>query len=150
MAVDNNVQSLYKDVYQLKAEISQISNILGKLDNTIDKLTEVSTNISQLLAIQTNRLESQEKISEKLSKELDDNDKLIRQEINRLEKQLREELEDQYDEILKEIKSMKESNQKQHDALNSKLSIVEKWIWLVSGGAAVVGFILSKLTSKIF
>lgn len=147
---ESNVQAIYKDVYQLKAEITQISNILTKLDNTIDKLTEVSTNISQLLAIQTNRLETQEKISEKLSKELDDNDKLIRQEIARLEKDLREELEDQYDEILKEIKSMKESNHKQHETLNSKLAIVEKWIWLVSGGAAVVGFILSKLTSKLF
>ena len=60
------VADIAKDVYQLKADMAQINTLVDRLDITITKLTEVSTNISELLAVQTNRLETQEKLSSKL------------------------------------------------------------------------------------
>lgn len=145
-----DINELYKDIYAVKAQMSSLSNLIDRLDTTIEKLTEVSSNISQLLAVQSNRLEHLEKMSADLSSEIDSNDRNVQGQINHLEKEIYKEIETSHNILLSEIKQMKESNQKQLDSLNEKLAFVERWMWIVSGGAAVVGFILSKISIKFF
>ena len=145
-----DINELYKDIYTVKAQMSNLSNLIDRLDTTIEKLTEVSSNISQLLAVQSNRLEHLEKMSADLSSEIDSNDRNVQGQLNHLEKEIYKEIETSHSILLSEIKQMKESNQKQLDSLNEKLAFVERWMWIVSGGAAVVGFILSKISIKFF
>jgi chromosome segregation ATPase len=146
----NEVNDLYRDVYQIRAEMGQLNGLIERLDTTIERLTEVSTTISKLLAVQTNRLDHLEKMSSDLSNEVDENDKHIHTQIATVEKELYKEIEDHHLKIMSELKIMKEENQKQHASLSEKLAFVERWMWVVSGGAAVIGFILSKVTSKFF
>lgn len=148
MPADNN--ELFKDVVQMKAEMNQLNNLIGRLDTTIEKLTEVSTTISQLLAVQSNRLEHLEKMSQELSKEIDTNDNNVQSKLSVLEREIYKEMEQNQLVLLTEIKSLKETSQRQFEQMEQKLATVEKWMWLVSGGAAVVGFILSKITMKFF
>jgi len=61
----------------------------------------------------------------------------------------RKELHDMINElrvdIMQEIKAMREEAAAQHAAQQKKIDELNKWRWLVIGGAAVVGYILSKL-----
>ena len=80
-------------------------------------------------------------IYEKFDKTLDKLDE--RQVEDRKEMQL---IVDQMrNDLMKEIKAMREDMAKQHDVENKKIEELNRWRWIVLGGAAVVGWIISKL-----
>lgn len=144
---------------QLKSDISQISVLVDRLDITIGKLTEVATNVSQLLAVQGNRLDQQEKASNQLSyllekrrDELIESTEALHKRINTVERDIETQINKLNDKILDEMKAIRDENKHMHSALNKKITELEKWMWVVTGGAAVVGFLLSKMIDfdKIF
>ena len=49
--------------------------------------------------------------------------------------------------IVQEMKIMRDEAQKQHEAQQRKIDDLNKWRWLVVGGAGVVGWVISKLFS---
>ena len=111
---------LYKDVVKLKSDMAQINVLVDRIDVTIEKLTEVSKNISELLAVQANRLEFQEKITQQLSvlmekrrDESEENIRYLREEMEKVEKDLNKVLDEKYHDILDEIKSIRDDNSKQ-------------------------------------
>lgn len=147
-----DLNELAKEVSALRANMAQIDTLVDRLDVTIEKLTEVSTNVSQLLAVQGSRLDQQERSSNQLSlliekrkDEVSEGIEILHKRINTTEKDFKQELEKLNEKILEEIKAIREDNLEQHKALNEKISKLEKWMWIVTGGAAVVGFLLSKV-----
>lgn len=147
-----DLNELAKEVSALRADMAQINTLVDRLDVTIEKLTEVSTNVSQLLAVQGSRLDQQERSSSQLSlliekrkDEVSESIEILHKRINTSEKDFKVELEKLNERILDEIKAIREDNLEQHKALNEKISKLERWVWYVTGGAAVVGFLLSKV-----
>lgn len=147
-----DLNELAKDVSALRADMAQINTLVDRLDVTIEKLTEVSSNVSQLLAVQGSRLDQQERSSNQLSlllekrkDEFSESVEILHKRINTTEKDFKQELEKLNEKILEEMKSIREDNLEQHKALNEKISKLERWMWIVTGGAAVVGFLLSKV-----
>lgn len=142
MAGSNDVvQDLVKDVYLLKSEIKQIGTLVDRLDTTIDKLTEVSKNISELLAVQGTRLQYQEKMSNQLAEWIEQ----TKQESVKTKKTVGEEMASSEKKIMEEIKSLKIDMISHHEKMDSKLAVIEQWKWIVTGGSIVIGFIISKL-----
>ena len=145
----SNINDLYKDVYQLKAEIQHFNTLVDRLDVTISHLSTVSKNISELLAVQGTRLQYQEKMAEQLSELIQKTNKESSKNNDEIETSLNQRINTLEKDLMQEIKNLRDENKKQHEEMKSKLGIVEKWIWVVTGGAAVVGFIVSKLSSAI-
>jgi hypothetical protein len=144
-----NINDLYRDVYQLKAEIQHVNTLVERLDVAISHLSTVSKNISELLAVQGTRLQFQEKMSEQLSELIQKTTKESTKNNDEVESTLNKRIDDLEKDVLIEIKNLRDENKKQHEEMKSKLGIVEKWIWVVTGGAAVIGFIISKISSAI-
>lgn len=144
-----NINDLYKDVYQIKAELHHVNALIDRLDVAISQLSTVSKNISELLAVQGTRLQYQEKMSEQLSRLIQKTDKQTTQNNNEIEGAFNRKIDELETELFAEIKLLRDENKKQHEEMKSKLAVVEKWIWVVSGGAAVVGFLISKASSYI-
>lgn len=146
------LNELAKEVSALRADMAQINTLVDRLDVTIEKLTEVSSYVSQLLAVQGSRLDQQERSSNQLSlliekrkDEVSESIEVLHKRIHNSEKDFKQELEKLNERILDEIKAIREDNLEQHKALNEKISKLERWVWYVTGGAAVVGFLLSKV-----
>jgi hypothetical protein len=53
-------KAIVEDISYLKQDMAKVGLLVDRLDVTIDKLTEVSTNISQLLAVHETKITSQE------------------------------------------------------------------------------------------
>ena len=147
-----DLNELTKEVSALRADMSLINTLVDRLDITIEKLTEVSTSVSQLLAVQGSRLDQQERSSNQLSlliekrkDEVSESLENLHKRINTTERDFKHELEKSNEKILQEIKAIREENIVQHKALNEKISKLEKWVWYVTGGAADIGFLLSKV-----
>ena len=60
-------------------------------------------------------------------------------------KELQMMMDDLRDGVLQEIKAMREEAQSQHLAQQKKIDELNKLRWLIVGGAAVIGYILSKV-----
>jgi len=117
----------------LRKDIESVNSIQGRLDTAIDKLTDVSTSIKSMLAVHEEKIQRQEQIDEvifnKLKDRADEIDNVYRdlqREINLVEKRL-----------INEIKSLRND-------VGPRIGVLEKWRWLIIGGAIVIGWVLSK------
>lgn len=115
-------------VYELQRKTERIDVVLDRLDASIEKLTEVSQNVSRLLAVHEEKLDQQERINT---------------HFNNLLEQRRTEVEDKLEDIWDELKEIKTEQKNQHFEINEKLNKFERFVWMVGGGGVVLGFILS-------
>lgn len=150
--VRDDLSKLSEDVSYLKKDMAVVGNLVDRLDTTIDKLTDISNNISSLLAVHETKLTSQEIITkqttelvEKRRVEMESKIELLHARISSGEKELEEKIDAEYEDIMTQLKEMRQESAAQHDALNQRISTMEKWMWLVIGGSIVVGFILNAI-----
>lgn len=60
-----------------------------------------------------------------------------------------EKIDNQYDDIMNELKDMRKESTEQHNKLSGRITTMEKWMWTVMGGALVVGSLISYLSKYI-
>lgn len=151
------VAKLAADVSYLQTDMAKVGALVDRLDTTIDKLTEVSTSLSQLMAVHEAKLSAQEIITkqttdlvEKRRVEMEDKVQQLHARISSGEKELAGKIEEQYDDIMTEIKEMRQESQTQHTALSDRITAMEKWQWIIIGGSIIVGVILSQVNLAQF
>ena len=118
---------------KLEAEVTFLKKVVDKLDTSIEKITDTSAQISKLLAVHDNRLESQEKRDEKLENEvrilhgrITDNSKEIIAALHEVEQRLADAATDQHNAIQNDV-----------FAVGDRVKELEKWKWYIIGGVAV-------------
>ena len=152
MTTDSDVKKLSENVASLQKDMAQVGTLVERLDVTIEKLTEVSTTVSQLLAVQGNRLEFQEKIQERLEKMVEDRRsetsrsiKEVYVRIENVERGLQEDMDDGYNKIAVKLEQLGKEGSDQHKVLNDRMTRMEKWMWMLIGGGIVVGALFSNI-----
>ena len=150
MAVQPSLQKLADNVSYLQQDMAKVGMLVDRLDTTIDKLADISNNVSNLLAVHETKLSAQEIISkqtvdlvEKRRIETDDKLQTIHARISSGEKELADKIDTQYDEIMRELKEMRIESTTQHNKLSGRITTMEKWMWTVIGGSAVVGGLIT-------
>jgi chromosome segregation ATPase len=135
---EQDIQKLAVDIEGMKKDIANSNMFHSRLDTAIDKLTDVSTSIKQMLAVHEQKLTQTEKTEEILfdkvrerGEELDIVYRDLQRDINQVEKRL-----------LLEMKTLK-------SCFDGRVSVLERWRWLIIGGALAIGFIVAKNMPKI-
>jgi ABC-type siderophore export system fused ATPase/permease subunit len=148
--VTPSVNKLADDISYLSKDMAVVNTLVGRLDTTIDKLTDISSSVSNLLAVHETKLTSQEIISKQLSDlvearrvETDDKIQILHERISSGERELKVSIDKQYDELMTEIKEMRAESAAQHTTLSDRITAMEKWMWTVIGGSAIVGGIIT-------
>ena len=134
----NGTTDLKVQIEGLKKDIENVNNLNSRLDVAIDKLTDVSTSIKQMLAVHEEKISRQEQIDEIIFDKL----KERASEIDTVYRDLQKEIQQVEKRLLIEIKSIKLD-------IGARVGILEKYRWIIMGGAIVVGFILSKNFANI-
>lgn len=145
-----DLQKLTDNVSYLQRDMAKVGMLVDRLDTTIDKLADISNNVSSLLAVHETKLTANEIISkqtvelvEKRRIETDDKIQTVHARISSGEKELSEKIDVQYDEIMRELKEMRIESTTQHNKLSGRITTMEKWMWAVVGGAGVVGGLIT-------
>jgi hypothetical protein len=151
-----NLSKLAETVSGLNQDMAKVGTLVDRLDTTIIKLADISANVSQLLAVHESKLTAQEIVTkqtvdliEKRRVETDDKIQLVHGRISSGEKELTEKIDNQYDDIMNELKDMRKESTEQHEKLSGRITTMEKWMWTVMGGAIVVGSLISYLSKYI-
>ena len=116
---ENGTTDIKIQLESLRKDIENVNGIQGRLDTAIDKLTDVSTSIKSMLAVHEEKLQRSEQIDEVIFSKLKENIELS-------EKRL-----------LCEIKTIRND-------IGDRVSLLERWRWLILGGSIVIGWVLSK------
>ena len=116
----------------LKKDIENTQNLNSRLDTAIEKLTDVSTSIKQMLAVHEEKISRQEQIDEVIFDKL----KERAGEIDTVHRELSKEIQQVEKRLLIEMKQIKLD-------IGSRVGILEKYRWLIMGGAIVVGWFIA-------
>ena len=116
----------------LKKDIENVTNLNARLDTAIEKLTDVSTSIKQMLAVHEEKISRQEQIDEIIFDKL----KERAGEIDTVHRELTKEIQQVEKRLLIEIKTIKLD-------IGGRVGILEKYKWLIMGGAIVVGWFIA-------
>lgn len=121
------------------SDIEHIEKRQSRIEDAIDKLTEISADLNKMLAVQEQRLSQQERsmgnIEDMVEKRREEYDKKLQNvyDVMRVEDT----------KILDELEEMRKEQKDQHKALSDKMTSVEKIIWTYLGGFSVIIFLIS-------
>ena len=130
---ENGTKEILIDIAGLKKDVEQVNTIHNRLDTAIDKLTDVSTSIKQMLAVHEEKISRQEQTDEVIVTKLRER----QLEIDTVYKELQKEIQQTEKRLLIEIKSLKLD-------IGGRVGTLEKYKWLILGGSIVIGWILSR------
>ena len=101
--------------------------ILERLEKVVDKLSDNSTKMGQLLAVHNEKLDKQDRIDAVLFEKVDS----VHREVNR-----------KADEI-------KKGCERDIRKVDNRLQVMEKKMWTIFGGLAVISFMVSPIGQKV-
>jgi len=135
-----------------EADIKALEKIVEKLDDSIEKLTEVNNNIGKLLAVHEERMNNIEKDTDRNVEDIRD----LHTKINEFGKEMLKRMDALDTSFDTKMKSQAETATKQHneiqtnverkiDLLGDRLRVLEQWKYFVIGAAAVIGYLVKYL-----
>ena len=142
-----DLNKLATDLQVLKNEVEQVASVNTKLDSAIDKLTDISGSIKSMLAVHEEKLSKQEEIDkaifnliENRRQEFDNNYKELHSRINKIHKDLTDEIDMSQKRLMCEIKTLNSN-------LDGRIGVFEKYRWIIIGAAIVLGLSMPQLMS---
>ena len=116
---------------------------LSKIDDAIQRLASVASDLSRMIAVHEQRLAQQEKVTDGAIDLL---------EQRRIE--FDQKLDDVYNvfraedaKIIDELKKNRESSRMQHEEQNQKINKLQQFMWMALGAGTALGYVLSIVTN---
>ena len=127
----NNLKELIKDIAVLKADRDTSGQVHQKLDNAITKLTDISAGIKSMLAVHEEKIRRVDTSQDDLFSILEDR-----------RREWETDLKDLHSRISTQSRDLREAIDQVTNRLDSRVGVLERWRWLIIGGAILLGFIL--------
>ena len=148
------VKTLETEVALVKQDVNQIGQLFSKLETALDKITDVSNNIGQILAVHEQRLQEGEKEFEAMKIEMNNAENKFDNEVkdlhSRLTSNTREieaKMSKEIDKVLDSIKDLKEHLIDKNDKIETRIAALERWRWILVGAMLVGAMIVPELPS---
>jgi len=151
--------SVETELALIKQDVVNIFELFGKLDLAISKFGDISNNINKLLAVHEERINSNEKQAFALERTIVTIETNLEQDIKELHsrittttREIADDLCESEKRIMGAIKELKQELYKERDEVNKKskdletrISALEKWKWVVMGASTAIGYLAAKL-----
>ena len=127
----NQLKELIKDIAALKADRDTSGQVHQRLDDAITRLTDISAGIKSMLAVHEEKLRRVDTSQDDLFSILEDR-----------RREWEDDLKDLHSRISTQSRDLREAIDQVQNKLDSRVGILERWRWLIIGGAILLGFIL--------
>lgn len=121
------------------SEEQAVERRLNRIEDAIERLTEISANLNKMVAVHNEKFSQQERqlnfLEETLERRREESDVKLRDVYNTIRS------EDQN--IVSCINDLRQENNDQYLELSRKISNMEKSIWMYMGGFSVIAFLLA-------
>lgn len=143
---DKETLDLRLDVGLLTKDVEQTNRLCEKLSESIEKLEEVNTNILRLVTLHEQRHDQHEKTDDEMKddiKELHSRITTVTRELYERIEQVEHHISTRIDDLHSDLIKHKENDK---GKIRDTLGEVEKWKWIILGGAITAGFLLGKIS----
>ena len=140
--MENNgktLQDLVKDVAAIKADNKASEQVHVRLDESITRLTDISASLKSMLAVQEEKIRRVDVSQEDLVS-------LTEQRRREWE----EDLEKLHSKISTQSRDLREAIESVSKRLDDRVGVLERWRWLIIGGAILLGFLMQKMEFSLF
>ena len=127
----NQLKELIKDIAVLKADKDTSGQVHQRLDDAITKLTDISAGIKSMLAVHEEKLRRVDTSQDDLFSILEDR-----------RREWETDLKDLHSRISTQSRDLREAIDQVTNRLDSRVGVLERWRWLIIGGAIFLGFIV--------
>jgi capsule polysaccharide export protein KpsE/RkpR len=103
----------------LDRDLQHMYKVIDKLDTAIEKLSDVSTDIKQILAVHEQRLDQTESIMERHFVQMDA--------------------------VHNRVSSLRDDMTTTHQEVLERIAEINKWRWQIMGGAAVIATVITMM-----
>ena len=135
----NQLKELIKDIAVLKADRDTSGQVHQRLDDAITRLTDISAGIKSMLAVHEEKLRRVDTSQDDLFSILEDR-----------RREWEDDLKDLHSRISTQSRDLREAIDQVTNRLDSRVGVLERWRWLIIGGAILLGFILQGSMSTGF
>ena len=125
------IKELIKDIAVLKADKDTSGQVHQRLDDAITRLTDISAGIKSMLAVHEEKLRRVDTSQDDLFSILEDR-----------RREWETDLKDLHSRISTQSRDLREAIDQVTNRLDSRVGVLERWRWLIIGGAILLGFIL--------
>jgi len=129
----------------MSLELEICEKRIDRLEDAIEKLTNISADLNKMLAVQDQRLFQQEKEMSVMHKIIEERRKEWEERIDSVYNTMR----DEDHKVIQKIEELRREQRTQHAELFKKVNDMQKIIWMYMGGFSVVVFLLTN-GSKLF
>ena len=126
----NQLKELIKDIAVLKADRDTSGQVHQRLDDAITRLTDISAGIKSMLAVHEEKLRRVDTSQDDLFSILEDR-----------RREWEDDLKDLHSRISTQSRDLREAIDQVTNRLDSRVGVLERWRWLIIGGAIFLGFI---------
>lgn len=156
--------NLRADVHVLKGDINNIEKLVSRLDVAIDKMSDISSSVTKLLAVHDSKIESHGRMIDEIIEtvdrrrsETDEKTNEINIRLSDLREELRNSREAHKKEIIAEMNFLFEKNSLSLDKyaennnsniaeLSDRVGALEKWRWVIVGACLAIAATASKMS----
>ena len=137
----------------IESEVEVLKSVVTKLDASIEKISQVSTDIGKLLAVHEQRIEQLEKTDERrvddikeIHSRITTGNRELMEKMDALETKIEERMAKGAEAATKQHKDIQTEISAEIKGLETRIDALENWKWLMLGGAAVIGYLVSHLS----
>jgi len=121
-------------------DLEQLERIVEKLDVSIDKLTEVSNNVSKLLAVHDTRINTIEKDTVRNEDDIRD----IHVKMDNITKEICRKIDQSMANSVEGHARIQVAIEEKLKGIDARVRVLEVWRWVIIGGALVIGWFINK------
>lgn len=136
----------------LEHDVSQMSSFFSKLDSTMEKMTDISSSIKEMLAVHDMKIIKSEEHTENLYSliekrryQSETQHQIIQNKISETEKEIKRDMDDFQKSVISEMKDMRKELKEYYQATQKNSSILDKGKLVLTAIGILLTFILYKL-----
>jgi hypothetical protein len=142
----------------LETKVAVIEEAIGRYEEAISKLVEVSQDLKQIIAIHEVRHQERERAEMTLKNSLDKETNIIHGRINNLSSETKKEIDEHHGEIIKKLTEIRDEQKQYHETLTNtiispmetRIKNLERWRWIAVGAIIVASYIISTIPWQNF
>ena len=123
----------------MSQELDICERRIDRLEDAIEKLTNISADLNKMLAVQEQRIHQQEKEMSIMHKILEDRRKEWEDRMDAVYNTMR----DEDHKVIQKIEELRREQKNQYTELYKKVNDMQRIIWLYMGGFSVIVFLLT-------
>ena len=119
--------------------MEDVSRRQDRIEDAIERLTEISADLNKMLAVHEQRLLQQERTVDNIEDVLETR----RQELDSKLASVYQTMRDEDNNIILQLEAMRKEQKDQHQFISKKISDMERIMWAYVGGISLIAFILA-------